>query len=235
MKINNGSEKILLVDYQPKWVALVRQVLELEGYPLVVENQIEKALHVTALELPEMVLLEPFQPGNKHAFDIVRHIRLFSDMPIIILSSHSDQETVLRAFDTGVDDYITKPFDPKILVARVRAVFNRINRTPPLPQEIKCANLIINLTAHKVFLDGNEIILTETEYKLLLELARNKNKILLHEQLLGAVWGTEFKNELMYLRSFIHTLRRKIEQDPSNPKIIINRSGFGYMLVTGCS
>ena len=232
MKNNNGCNKVLIVDHQPKWIKLIRQILTLDGYDVLVANHGEKAIQLATIELPDMILLEPFIPGGMNGFEIVHHIRKFSNIPIIILSEKSEPDDVLHGFDAGVDDYIAKPFNSKILLARMRAVLNRCNDKVVFPEEIKCNNLVINPAAHKVTVDGDEIILTETEYKLLLELARNCNKVLLHEQLLFAVWGPEYQNEVVYLRSFIHTLRRKIEKDPSQPKLIINRSGIGYILVS---
>ena len=224
--------KVLIIDYQLKWISLIRQLLTFDGYNVIIENHGEKAIRVATKELPDLILIEPFLPGEINGFDVTRQIRKFSNIPIIMLSEKSETEYVLKGFNAGADDYITKPFDSKILLARIRAVLNRVKEIMVLPTEIKCNNLVINPAAHKVTIDGNEIILTETEYNLLLELARNCNKVLLHEQLLCAVWGPEYQNEVMYLRSFIHTLRRKIEINPSQPRQIINRSGVGYMLVS---
>jgi two-component system KDP operon response regulator KdpE len=224
--------KVLIVDYQLKWISLIRQILLLDGYSVIVENHGEKAIQVATKELPDLVLLEPNLPGELNGFEITRHIRKFSNIPIIMLSEKSETEYVLKGFNAGVDDYITKPFDSKILLARIRAVLNRVKEKIVLPEEIRCNNLVINPVAHRVTVDGIEIILTETEYNLLLELARNSNKVLLHEQLLCAVWGPEYQNEVIYLRSFIHTLRRKIEMNPSQPRQIHNRSGIGYILVS---
>lgn len=227
--------KVLIVDYQLKWVSLIRQILTLEGYKVITENHGEKAIQVVTKELPDLILMDPFLPGEINGFDITRQIRKFSNIPIIMLSEKSEVDDILQGFNVGVDDYITKPFNSKILLARIQALMNRVKEKVILPEEIKCDNLVINLAAQEVTIDGNEIILTETEYNLLLELAINSNKVLLHEQLLCAVWGPEYQNEVMYLRSFIHTLRRKIEMNPSQPRQIINRSGIGYMLVSESS
>lgn len=227
--------KVLIVDHQLKWNSLIRQILMHEGYDVIIENHGDKAIRVATKELPDMILLEPFLPGEIDGFEITRYIRKFSNIPIIMLSEKSDSENVLQGFNAGVDDFITKPFDSKILLARIRAVLKRVKEKIVLPEEIKCNNLVINPIARKVTVDGNEIFLTETEYNLLLELARNSNKVLLHEQLLCAVWGPAYQNEVMYLRSFIHTLRRKIEINLSQPRQIHNRSGIGYILVSESS
>jgi len=152
-----------------------------------------------------------------------------------MLTASAKPEDILDGFDAGADDYITKPFDSKILLARLRAVLNRYRGRGMMPAEIICNNLVINQANRGVTLDGSDIYLTETEFNLLLELARHCNQVLLHEQLLMAVWGADFRNELDYLRSFIHILRRKLENDPSQPKLIISRPGIGYMLVSNHS
>jgi two-component system, OmpR family, KDP operon response regulator KdpE len=224
--------KVLIIDHQSKWVSLVSQILSHDGYEVMVANRGEKAIQVVVKEHPDIVLLEPFLSGEVDGFEVVRRIRNFSNTPIIILSVRSETEDILRGFEAGADDYIEKPFNSKILLARMRAVLNRCREKVTIPDKIKCGNIVVNQIAHTVTVDNEEIILTDTEYKLLLELAKNSNKVLLHEQLLSSVWGPEYKNDIVYLRSFIHTLRRKIEQDPSRPTQIINRSGIGYILVS---
>jgi two-component system KDP operon response regulator KdpE len=144
----------------------------------------------------------------------------------------SETDDILRGFEAGADDYIAKPFNSKILLARIKALLNRCQDHVATPVEIICNNLVINQAACQITLNGMPIYLTETEYNLLLELARHRDQVMLHEQLLMAVWGPSHCNEIDYLRSYIHMLRRKLEDKPSQPTLIISRPGIGYMLVS---
>lgn len=229
------SDLILIVDHDPKWTALLSQVLTAAGYTIAAANRGGRALQIAAEQQPALVILEILVPGEVNGFEVIRRVREFSEIPVIILSTSSETKDMLRGFELGADDYVTKPFDPKILLARVRAVLNRCQGSKPAPAEIVCSNLVINQVSRKVTLDGVEVYLTETEYNLLLELARHRDQVLLHEQLLSAVWGDQFLNEVDYLRSYIHILRRKLEINPSQPRLIINRPGVGYMLISNQS
>lgn len=227
-----SPDRILIVDKEPKSLTLARQVLSAAGYVVLVARKGEQAIQMVAQDQPALLLLEVCLTGPLDGFAVTRRIRDFSDLPIIVLSSSGESADILRAYDAGVDDYITKPFDPKILLAHLRAVLKRARGNAAVPAEIVCDNLIINQAARRVTIEGAEIYLTETEYNLLLELARHRNQVLLHEQLLVAVWGANFRTEIDYLRSYIHILRRKLEPNPAQPRLILSRPGVGYMLVT---
>jgi two-component system KDP operon response regulator KdpE len=165
-------------------------------------------------------------------YDTARRIREFSHIPIIMLTAKVRESDMLRGFDAGVDDYVKKPFSSKELVARVRAVLKRSQTTArtQTETEIICGDIRIDLPRHRVTIADQDVHLTPTEYKLLHELAKNSNRTMLHEQLLSAVWGPEYRSDFDYLRSYIHLLRRKLEPDPANPKYIIRVPGVGYML-----
>lgn len=227
-----SPDRILVADRDLKAVRLVRVVLKSAGYAILAAHKGEQAIQMTAKEQPNLVILEVDLSDDITGLEVVRRIREFSDVPILILSARGESEDILRGFSTGADDYVTKPFDPKILVARVRAILRRCASKEISPAEIVCDHLVIDLAARRVTIDGNEIYLTETEYNLLVELARNRNRVMMHDQLLVAVWGPKFSSEIDYLRSYIHILRRKLESDPAQPKLIISRPGVGYMLVT---
>lgn len=223
---------ILIVDPEPKWASLGRQILEDAGYSVVIANKGERAVQLAAKEKISLILLEANTPGVGDGYDVAGRIRDFSDVPIIMLTAKCESEDVLRGFEAGADDYIVKPFDPKILVARINAVLSRCNSREISAPEIICNNLVINQASHRVTIDGLEVYLTETEFNLLLELARHRNQVLLHEHLIEKVWGSDFRTEIDNLRSFIHILRRKLEGNPSEPRLIISRPGIGYMLVS---
>lgn len=227
-----SPERILIADRELKMVRLVREVLKSAGYIVLAAHKGEQAVQMAAQEQPDLMILEVDLAGETNGLEATRRIRQFSDVPVLILSTRGESEDVLRGFSVGADDYVTKPLDPKILVARVRAILRRCQVKEPAPAEIVCDHLAIDLAARRVTLDGSEIYLTETEYNLLVELARHRNRVLMHDQLLDAVWGPKFRNEIDYLRSYIHILRRKLESDPAQPRLIISRPGVGYMLVT---
>ena len=228
-------ECIIVVDNDPKHISLVRQLLLTAGYDVLAANNGEKAIQLVAQEQPILVICEINLQGNMDGFELISRIREFSGIPIIILSTTTTTEIILRAYNTGVDDYITKPFNTKILLARINVILKRCRGVVPASTntEIICSSFKINLPRRQVTVDSEEIYLSETEYNLLLEFATHSNQVLLHEHLLSAVWGPNFRHEIDYLRSYVHTLRRKLETNPSHPRVIISKPGLGYMLVSG--
>jgi len=225
--------RILIVDDEPKLIHLVREILQATGYEVLASSSGNPALEMVAMEQPELVILDITLFGSLDGFEVARRIREFSEVPIIMLTARINEADKLRGFEVGVDDYITKPFSSKELLARIRAVLKRTKGAQPIgvESEIECGSLKIDLLRRTVSIDGRTVHLTPTEYKLLHELTLNNNKVMLHEQLLTAVWGEEYRNDVDYLRSYIHYLRKKLEPDPTNPKMIINCQGVGYMLV----
>lgn len=225
--------RILIVDDEPKLVRLVREILLATDYDVLTAGTGEQALELIAIEQPDLVILDIMLRDGMDGYQVAQHIREFSDLPIIMLTAKIREPDMLRGFDSGADDYLTKPFSSKELLARIRAVLKRARRSPPAEgqSEIVCGQLTIDLLRRTARLDNSEIHLTPTEYSLLRELAINCNRVLLHEQLLSAVWGPEYRDDLDYLRSYVHILRKKLEADPSNPRMILSSPGVGYMLV----
>jgi two-component system KDP operon response regulator KdpE len=225
--------RILIVDDEPRLVHLVREVLSATGYEVLAAHSGENAIEIAALEQPDLVLLDLILPGDMDGYRVALRLREFSDVPIIMLTAKVRESDILHGFDSGADDYITKPFSSKELLARVRAVLKRSQsaQAQPKPSTIVCGDISIDLARRRVSLDGRPIYLTPTEYKLLYELALHYNQVLLHENLLARVWGPEYRGDVDYLRSYIHYLRKKLEPDPANPRLIISQPGIGYMLV----
>lgn len=233
MRTNTGKLRVLVVDDEPKLVYLVREVLTATGYEVLSIAGGEKAIEMTAIEQPDIVLLDIMLAGEMDGFKIAQRLREFSDVPIIMLTAKTDENSLIRGFDAGVDDYITKPFNSKELIARVRAVLKRSSREHVVigETELVCDDLHIDLARRRVQVRGQEVHLTATEYNLLHELAVHANQVVLHEHLLTTVWGSEYRDDLEYLRAYIYNLRQKIEKDPNEPKIILRCPSVGYMLV----
>ncbi len=229
-----SEARILIVDDEAKLVRLVREILTATGYEVLAACNGGNALEMIAVEQPDLILLDLILPGEMDGYEVARRVREFSAVPIIMLTAKVREADILRGFETGADDYITKPFSAKELLARVRAVLKRAKgeSIAGVEAEISYGELKIDLARRRVTLSGREIRLTPTEYSLLHELASHCNQVMLHEQLLTAVWGPEYRNDLDYLRAYIHYLRQKLEPDPSNPKLIIRCAGVGYMLVS---
>lgn len=225
------ADKILIVDDEPRLVRLVSEVLKAVGFHVVAASNGQQALEMVALEQPDLVLLDIVLNPGIDGHEVCRRLREFSDLPVIMLTAKAQEADVLRGFDAGADDYLTKPFSAKELVARVRAVLKRSRR----PEEtvttaLSCGELEIDFARRAVRVGGANVTLTRTEYALLRQLAINANRVMLHHDLLTAVWGPEYRDDIDYLRAYIRHLRRKLEADPANPRYIVTAPGVGYML-----
>ena len=225
------SEKILVVDDEPRVVRLVSEVLKAVGYQVIAAVSGKPAIEMVALEQPDLVLLDILLPGDLDGYEVCRRIREFSDVAVIMLTARAQEGDVLRGFDVGADDYLTKPFSAKELVARVKAVLRRTQR----PEErvattFACGELEINFARRTINVRGEKVTLTRTEYALLRQLALNANRVMLHQDLLVKVWGPEYRDDIDYLRAYIRYLRRKLEANPSHPQYILTSPGVGYML-----
>ncbi len=230
-----AKPKILIVEDEPKVVHLVREVLTAAGFEVCVACNGENAIEQAVMEQPDLILLDILLPNGLDGYGVARRLREFSEVPIVMLTGKVRENDMLQGFDAGADDYITKPFSSKELLARIRAVLRRSRTGPasqPYEDEIVCGEIRLDTVKRRVRVAGREVHLTHTEYALLHELARHCNQVLLHEQLLTAVWGHEYRNDVDYLRAYIHTLRQKIEPDPAAPRYILRCPGVGYTLVT---
>ena len=223
---------VLIVDDEPKIIHLVREILSAAGYDVVVSMNGEKAIEIVAMENPDIVLLDIVLSESMDGYEVTRRLRRFSEVPIIMLTARVRESDLLEGFNVGADDYLTKPFSAKELLARIKAVLKRSQKggNGSSGSVVVCDDLKIDLARHKVMRDEEEIHLTPTEFDVLCELARHPNQVLVHEYLLTAVWGAEYKNDNDYLRAYIRYLRKKIEPDPSNPKFILRCPGVGYSL-----
>ena len=225
--------KILVVEDEPRLVRLIRAILESAEYQVDVLPDGERAIEHVALDPPDLVLLDLLLPGEIDGFEVCRRLRGFSMVPIIMLTARAGEDDKLRGFDVGADDYIVKPFSARELLARVRAVLRRSVVTAETPARVELGSLVIDIASHQVFRDDELIHLTPTEFRLLVTLARHPNHVMTHTDLLTEVWGSDYRDEIDYLRTYVRYLRQKIEPDPAHPQYLVTTPGVGYRLVTG--
>ena len=223
------DKTILVVDDEPRIVEAVGMNLELEGYQVSSASNGYEALQKLTEDLPDLVILDVMMP-EIDGFETLRKIREVSTVPVIMLTVRGEEIDKVKGLDLGADDYITKPFNPKELVLRIRAVLRRVEMPSPVPKtEIRVDdNLSIDFSRCKVIIKGKEVHLRPTEYRLLYHLVSNAGHVLTHETILRRVWGYEYRDEDHYLWLYITYLRKKIEDDPKHPKYILSERGIGY-------
>lgn len=223
------TAKILVVDDDPILAELVSYILRAEGYDVAIANDGEDGLGKFRAMQPDLVVLDVTMP-EIDGFEVCKRIRSVSGVPIIMLTAQGSEEAIVHGLDLGADDYVTKPFQLKPLMARVRANLRRINAPQPQYRGVTYQDdyLSIDLESHKVLIRGEQIKLTPTEYKLLATLVKNRGRILEFRQILEQVWGFEYIDDIDYLRVYIWHLRRKIEPDPKNPTYLHNELSIGY-------
>lgn len=223
------STRILVVDDDPVLSELVSYILRAEGYEAIVANDGEEGLRKFQATQPDLVVLDVTMP-EMDGFEVCKRIRAVSNTPVIMLTAQGSEDAIVRGLDLGADDYVTKPFQLKPFMARVRANLRRANAPQPQYGKVTYQDdyLTIDLEAHKVLVKGEPVKLTPTEYKLLAVLVKNRGRILEFRQLLEQVWGFEYIDDIDYLRVYIWHLRRKIEPDPKNPTYLHNELSIGY-------
>ncbi|AGF71755.1 MtrAB system response regulator MtrA [Corynebacterium halotolerans] len=219
------AAKILVVDDDPAISEMLTIVLESEGFEPVAVTDGNEAVPTARAEQPDLILLDLMLPGM-NGVDICRIIRQDSSVPIVMLTAKTDTVDVVLGLESGADDYITKPFKPKELVARIRA---RLRRTEDTPAEIiEVGDLAIDVPEHTVKRGDEEISLTPLEFDLLLELARKPRQVHTREELLESVWGYRHASDTRLVNVHVQRLRAKIEKDPENPQIVLTVRGVGY-------
>jgi len=227
---SRAAQTILVADDEARYVRWISLNLEGAGYRVISVGDGAAALQQAAARPLDLILLDLGLPGLD-GFTVCARIREFSSVPIIILTARTAEPDKVRGLDLGADDYLSKPFGPPELLARVRAV---LRRAPPGPQPpvtgFRVGDLAIDFSQHLVTRQGQPVPLSPTEYKLLWHLARHAGKVVVADALLTAVWGPEYHDELQHVRLYISRLRRKIEDDPKNPRYLQTVRGVGYML-----
>jgi DNA-binding response OmpR family regulator len=225
------TTRILVVDDEPRYVRLMEANLSSEGYAVLKASNGQEAVDVVAEQRPDLVLLDIMMPVLD-GFGACERIREFSSVPIIVVTAKGEERDRVHGLDLGADDYIVKPFSATELLARVRSVLRRAQNSGGVFQEVvfQHGNLRIDFARAEVFKDEKMVFLSATEYRLLLQLARNLGRVLPSEQLLSDVWGPEYRDDKEILWVSISRLRQKLEDDPRNPVHVVTRAGLGYSM-----
>ena len=219
--------RVLVVDDEPQIRRALATNLRARDYDVELAETGEAALTIAARKHPEVVILDLGLPGID-GVEVIRGLRGWTSVPIIVLSVRDGEADKVAALDAGADDYVTKPFGMDELLARLRAA---VRRSLPGPEEeatIETDAFTIDLVAKKVHRDGVEVRLTPTEWHLVETLVRNPGRLVSQRQLLQAVWGPQYETETNYLRVYLAQVRRKLEREPSRPRHFITEPGMGY-------
>jgi two-component system, OmpR family, KDP operon response regulator KdpE len=220
------SARVLIVDDEPQILRALRVVLRGAGFQVLPAETAQEALDLAALQRPDAAIVDLVLPDGD-GVDVCRELRSWSRMPILVLSAMGEEDDKVRALEAGADDYVTKPFGPRELVARLQAALRRAAPEPDDPV-LRAGGLELDLAAHRVALEGAEVHLTPTEFELLGTLMRNRGRLLTHRALLTEVWGPAYADDVLTLRTHVANLRRKIEPDPAAPRLVQTEPGVGY-------
>lgn len=222
--------RVLVVDEEPDVIKLVAMSFRLQqpGCEVVGAPDGPQALEAIEHQRPDVVLLDIGLP-EMSGFEVLKEIRLFSDVPVIMLTVRDDELSKVQGLELGADDYVTKPFSHLELLARVRAVLRRAQALPLVhEQPFASGDIEVDFVRRELKVRGEPVPLTGTEYRLLYHLVRNAGQVMTHESLLAHVWGREYTDEISYLKSYINRLRNKLERDPHHPEYILTEYGLGY-------
>ncbi len=222
-----AAERILVVDDEPQILRALRVVLRDAGFEVVPTETAAEALDRAAVRPPHAAIVDLMLP-DMDGVELTRTLREWSEMPILVLSAVGEEEQKVRALQAGADDYITKPFGSRELVARLQAALRRGARSEAEEPRIVVGELEIDLAARAVRLGGADVHLTPIEFDLLRVLVRNRGRLMTHRALLGEVWGPEYVDDVQTLRTHIARLRGKIEADGQDTRVIVTDPGVGY-------
>ncbi|HEY3320535.1 MAG TPA: response regulator [Planctomycetota bacterium] len=220
---------VLVIEDEPQIRRFLRATLGSEGYVLLEAETGGAALREASSTPPDLVLLDLGLP-DMDGLEIIRALREWTQVPIIIISARGQEADKVAGLDAGADDYLTKPFGVSELMARIRVAMRHASRTDEESPVFESGPLKVDLGLRQVFVDKDEVRLTPLEFKLMAVMVKHAGKVLTHRHLLKEVWGPGCAEDINYLRVFMHQLRRKIEAEPANPKHLITEAGVGYRL-----
>jgi two-component system, OmpR family, KDP operon response regulator KdpE len=222
-----NKPRVLVVDDEPQILRFLRPGLAAGDFDVITATTGAEAVKSAATMAPDVIVLDLGLP-DKDGKDVIREIRAWSKVPIIILSARDRESEKIESLDLGADDYVNKPFGIGELMARIRASLRNRQQAAVVTREFRAGGLIVDTLKHSVEKDGKSVHLTPKEFDLLLLLVKNSDRVLTHRQILAAVWGPAHTHDVQYLRVFIGQLRQKIEPDPADPALILTESGIGY-------
>ncbi len=232
MQDSYKDRRILVVDDEERMVRFIRLNLEHDGFQVFEAFNGKQAIDNIRSNLPDLVLLDVMMP-DIDGFEVLEMIRESSTVPVIMLTAKGEEEDRVHGLELGADDYITKPFSPRELVSRVRAVLRRTEMSGVSTHGLIEVDerLKLDFGRHEVWVEDKLVKLRPTEYRLLYHLVQNAGWVLTHDQILTKVWGYEYRDEPHYVRLYINYLRQKIEKDPANPLYILTERGVGYRFI----
>ena len=232
MPDTSERRRILVVDDEERMIRFIRMNLEHDGYQVAEAFNGKQAIQRIRDVTPDLILLDVMMP-DLDGFEVLEAIREFSNVPVIMLTAKGEEDDRVRGLEHGADDYIIKPFSPRELVSRVKAVMRRTEgATGSMHGLIEIdQRLKIDFDRREIWLEGKLVKLRPTEYRLLFHLVQNAGWVVSHDQLLQKVWGYEYRDEPHYVRLYINYLRQKLEKDPADPKYILTERGMGYRFV----
>lgn len=222
--------RILIIDDEPQIRKLLNVSLKAYGYHLCEAVNGLEGIQQAVVFKPDLAIVDMGLP-DMDGKDVIRRIREWSAMPLIVLTARDQEPEKIEALDAGADDYILKPFGMGELMARMRVCLRRTATNDSEPV-LTCGGLTVDLLQRRVSVDEREIKLTPTEYELIKFMMQHAGRVLTHKQLLKAVWGSSYNEDMHYIRIYISQLRRKIEQNPTQPRYIVTESGIGYRLMS---
>ncbi len=227
-----NRKRILVVDDEKGLVRIIRLNLEQDGFDVVEAYNGSQAMEKLRTTLPDLVLLDIMMPDTD-GFTVLKMIRQIGSIPVIMLTAKGEEDDKIKGLELGADDYVTKPFSPRELTSRIRAVLRRgdFSRDDESGKIVVDERLTIDFDRHEVWVEGELVQLRPTEYRLLYHLVQNSGWVLTHDQILNKVWGYEYENEPHYVRLYINYLRKKLEIDPADPQYILTERGVGYRFV----
>jgi two-component system KDP operon response regulator KdpE len=226
------NRRILIVEDERKMARFIRLNLEHDGFQVMEVDRGQPTFQVLRESLPDLILLDVMLP-DIDGFEVLKLVREVSDVPVIMLTAKGEEDDRVRGLELGADDYITKPFSPRELVSRVRAVLRRSEAVRGGMHGLIEVDdrLKIDFDRRQVWVEGKLVKLRPTEYRMLYHFVQNAGWVLTHDQILIKVWGYEYRDEPHYVRLYVNYLRQKLEENPSKPKYILTERGVGYRFV----
>lgn len=226
------NKKVLVVDDEERMARFIRLNLEHDGFQVVETYRGMQAVQALRDNMPDVVLLDVMLP-DIDGFEVLEMIREVSSVPVIMLTAKSEEDDRVKGLELGADDYVTKPFSPRELVSRVKAVLRRTEMASLGSKDVieVDEHLKMDFSRREVWLDGELVKLRPTEYRLLYHLVQNAGWVLTYDQILTKVWGYEYRDEPHYVRLYVNYLRQKLEKDPANPRYILTERGVGYRFI----